>query len=33
MAVPESTSITTVGIIEALAPKDDSEDPLIAAVR
>jgi hypothetical protein len=33
MAIPESTSVTTVGIIEALAPKDDGEDPLMAIVR
>jgi hypothetical protein len=33
MAIPESMSITTTRIIEALAPKDDGEDPLIAAVR
>jgi hypothetical protein len=32
-AIPESTSITTAGIIEALTPKDDGEDPLVAAVR
>jgi hypothetical protein len=32
MAISESTSITTAGIIEALAPKDDGEDPLITAV-
>jgi hypothetical protein len=32
MAVLKSMSVMTVGIIEALAPKDDSEDPLITAV-
>jgi hypothetical protein len=32
MAIPESTSVTTAGIIEALASKDDGEDLLIAAV-
>jgi hypothetical protein len=32
MAISESTSVMTTGIIEALAPKDDGEDPLIAAV-
>jgi hypothetical protein len=32
MAILESMSVTTVGIIEALASKDDGEDPLIAVV-
>jgi hypothetical protein len=30
--VPESTSKTMVGILEALAVKEDGEDPLVAAV-
>jgi hypothetical protein len=33
MPIPESTSVMTAGIIEALASKDDGEDPLIAVVR
>jgi hypothetical protein len=32
MAIPESTRVTTAGIIEALAPKDDGEDLLITAM-
>jgi hypothetical protein len=32
MAIPKSMISTTAGIIKALAPKDDGEDPLIAAV-
>jgi hypothetical protein len=32
MVVPELTSVTTVGIIEALAPKDDGEDPMVVVV-
>jgi hypothetical protein len=30
---PESTSNTMASILEALAVKDDGEDPLVAAVR
>jgi hypothetical protein len=33
VSVPESTSNTMAGILEALAVKVDSEDPLVAAVR
>jgi hypothetical protein len=33
VSIPEPMSITTAGIIEALAPKKDDEDPLVAAVR
>jgi hypothetical protein len=33
VSILELTSITMAGIIEALAPKEDGEDPLIAAVR
>jgi hypothetical protein len=33
VSIPESTSITTAGIIEALALKEDGEDPMVAAVR
>jgi hypothetical protein len=33
VSTPESTSITMAGIIEALMPKEDGEDPLVAAVR
>jgi hypothetical protein len=33
LSVPESTSSTMSGILEALAVKEDSEDPLVAAVR
>jgi hypothetical protein len=29
----ESTSTTMIGILEALAVREDGEDPLIAAVR
>jgi hypothetical protein len=32
-SVPDSTSDTIAGILEALAVKADGEDPLIAAVR
>jgi hypothetical protein len=32
-SVPDSTSDTMAGILEALAVKADSEDPLFAAVR
>jgi hypothetical protein len=33
VSIPESTSNTMAGILEALAVKADSEDPLVAAVR
>jgi hypothetical protein len=33
VSIPESTSVTTGGIIEALALKKGGEDPLVAAVR
>jgi hypothetical protein len=33
ISAPESTSNTMAGILEALAVKEDSEDPLVAAVR
>jgi hypothetical protein len=33
MAIPDSTSVTTAGIIEALTLKDGGKDPLVAAVR
>jgi hypothetical protein len=33
MANPELMSVSTAGIIEALVPKDDGEDPFIAVVR
>jgi hypothetical protein len=33
VSAPESTSTTMVGILEALALREDGEDPLIAAVR
>jgi hypothetical protein len=33
VSIPELTSFTTAGIIEALALKNDGEDPLVAAVR
>jgi hypothetical protein len=33
VSIPESTSIMMASIIEALTPKEDSEDPLVAAVR
>jgi hypothetical protein len=33
MVVPDSTSVTTAGIIEVVAPKDDGEDPLDVVVR
>jgi hypothetical protein len=33
ISAPESTSNTMVGILEALAVKEDGEDPLVAAVR
>jgi hypothetical protein len=32
VSIPESTSVTTAGIIEALALKEGGEDPLVAAV-
>jgi hypothetical protein len=32
VSVPESTSTTMVSITEALAPKEDGEDPLVVAV-
>jgi hypothetical protein len=32
MSIPDSTSNTTAGILEALAVKTDGEDPLVAAV-
>jgi hypothetical protein len=32
VSIKESTSVTTAGIIEALAPKEGGEDPLVAAV-
>jgi hypothetical protein len=33
VSIPDSTSNTMVGILEALAVKADDEDPLVAAVR
>jgi hypothetical protein len=33
LSVPESTSSTISGILEALAVKEDGEDPLVVAVR
>jgi hypothetical protein len=33
VSIPDSTSNTMVGILEALAVKTDGEDPLVAAVR
>jgi hypothetical protein len=33
VSIPESTRITMAGIIEALTPKEDGEDPLVAVVR
>jgi hypothetical protein len=33
VSAPESTSTTMAGVLEALALREDSEDPLIAAVR
>jgi hypothetical protein len=33
ISIPESTSNTMAGILEALAVKADGEDPLVAAVR
>jgi hypothetical protein len=33
ISAPESTSSTMAGILEALAVKEDGEDPLVAAVR
>jgi hypothetical protein len=33
VSIPESTSNTMAGILEALAVKADGEDPLVAAVR
>jgi hypothetical protein len=33
ISTPESTSNTMAGILEALAVKEDGEDPLVAAVR
>jgi hypothetical protein len=32
VSIPKSTSVTTAGIIEALAPKEGGEDPLVTAV-
>jgi hypothetical protein len=32
ISTPESTSNTMAGILEALAAKEDGEDPLVAAV-
>jgi hypothetical protein len=32
VSIPESTSTTMVSIIEALPPKGDGEDPMVAAV-
>jgi hypothetical protein len=29
----ESMSVTTIGIVEALASKDDAEDPMVVVVR
>jgi hypothetical protein len=33
ISAPESTSSTMAGILEALAVKEDGEDPLVVAVR
>jgi hypothetical protein len=33
VSIPDSTSNTMAGILEALAVKADGEDPLVAAVR
>jgi hypothetical protein len=33
ISIPESTSNTMAGILEALAVKADGEDPLVSAVR
>jgi hypothetical protein len=33
VSAPESTSTTMAGVLEALALREDGEDPLIAAVR
>jgi hypothetical protein len=33
VSIPDSTSNTMAGILEALAVKTDGEDPLVAAVR
>jgi hypothetical protein len=33
VSIPDSTSNTMAGILEALAMKADGEDPLVAAVR
>jgi hypothetical protein len=33
ISTPESTSNTVAGILEALAVKEDGEDPLVAAIR
>jgi hypothetical protein len=33
ISAPESTSSTMAGILDALAVKEDGEDPLVAAVR
>jgi hypothetical protein len=33
VSIPESTRIMMAGIIEALTPKEDGEDPLVATVR
>jgi hypothetical protein len=33
LSVPESTSNTMSGILEALAVKKDGEDPLVAGIR
>jgi hypothetical protein len=33
VSIPDSTRIMMVGIIEALMPKEDGEDPLVAMVR
>jgi hypothetical protein len=33
ISAPESTSSTMAGILEALAMKEDGEDPLVVAVR
>jgi hypothetical protein len=32
VSAPESTSTTMASVLEALAPREDGEDPLIAAV-
>jgi hypothetical protein len=33
ISAPESTSTTMAGVLEALAVKENGEDPLVAAVR